>query len=209
MRRTTIRKVFQVILTAKKKTSPAAKNNQIYTFLITETTILADRCKISGKDGLDFTFIWIHDREDRRGRIRDGWHQSERSWYLEYKMAASLPGYKMHDTEKRREPYLIPPIFGQNFNPERGKSFNFISFYVFCMIWDDPSRSELIRVDPTRTGSPSWSGPTFVPASFSVIYYHQWTFQLPSLLQELQSRSYIYYVTVLWEVIEKLFAFTM
>ena len=133
-----------------------------------ETINLADGCKFSGKDGLDFTFIWIHDREDRRGRIRDGidgWDQSERSWYLECKMAAWLPGYTMHDTEKRREPYLIPPIFGQNFNPQRDKSFNFISFYVFCMIRDDPSRSELIRVDPTRTGGPSWSGPTFVPAS--------------------------------------------
>ena len=33
------------------------------------------------------------------------------------------------------------------------------------MIRVDPSLSELIRVDPTRTGYPSWSGPTFVPAS--------------------------------------------
>ena len=32
------------------------------------------------------------------------------------------------------------------------------------MIRDDPSRSELIRVDPTRTGGPSWPDPTFVPA---------------------------------------------
>ena len=36
------------------------------------------------------------------------------------------------------------------------------------MIRDDPSRSELIRVDPTRSGGPSWSGPTFVPAWFEV-----------------------------------------
>ena len=57
---------------SQKKTSPAVKNNQIYTLLSTETTILADRCNFSDKDGLDFTFIWIHDREDRRGRIRDG-----------------------------------------------------------------------------------------------------------------------------------------
>ena len=34
----------------------------------------------------------------------------------------------------------------------------------FFMIRDDPSRSESIRVVPTRTGGPSWSGPTFVPA---------------------------------------------
>ena len=56
---------------SQKKTSPAVKNNQIYTLLITETTILADRCNFSDKDGLDFTFILVHDREDRRGRIRD------------------------------------------------------------------------------------------------------------------------------------------
>ena len=35
---------------------------------------------------------------------------------------------------------------------------NFILFFYF-FIW-----SESIRVDPTRTGGPSWSGPTFVPA---------------------------------------------
>ena len=31
-------------------------------------------------------------------------------------------------------------------------------FYFFI-------RSESVRVDPTRTGGPSWSAPTFVPAS--------------------------------------------
>ena len=35
-----------------------------------------------------------------------------------------------------------------------------ILFYFYFFI-----RSELVRVDPTRTGGPSWSGPTFVPAS--------------------------------------------
>ena len=34
----------------------------IYTFFITETTILVDGCKFSDKDGLDFIFIWVHDR---------------------------------------------------------------------------------------------------------------------------------------------------
>ena len=34
-----------------------------------------------------------------------------------------------------------------------------ILFYFYFFI-----RSESIRVDPTRTGGPSWSGPTFVPA---------------------------------------------
>ena len=37
----------------------------------------------------------------------------------------------------------------------------------FFVIRDDTSPSELILVDPTRTGGPSWSGPTFVPAYFS------------------------------------------
>ena len=36
-----------------------------------------------------------------------------------------------------------------------------ILFYFFFF---DPSWSESIRVDPTRTGGPSWSGPTFLPA---------------------------------------------
>ena len=60
-----------------------------------------------------------------------------------------------HDTEERRESCLISPIFDRNLSLQRGKSFNFISFYVFFMFRDDPSRSELIRVDPTRTGGPS------------------------------------------------------
>ena len=34
-----------------------------------ETIILVDGCKFSEKDGLDFTFIWVH---DRRVGIRDG-----------------------------------------------------------------------------------------------------------------------------------------
>ena len=35
--------------------------------------------------------------------------------------------------------------------------------FIFVFLFD-PSWSESIRVDPTRTGGPSWSGPTFVPA---------------------------------------------
>ena len=35
----------------------------------------------------------------------------------------------------------------------------YFQLYVF-------SRFESVGVDPTRTGGPSWSGPTFVPASF-------------------------------------------
>ena len=57
-----------------------------------------------------------------------------------------------HDTEERRESCLISAIFDRNFSLQRGKSFNFISFYVFFHV---PRRSESIRVDPTRTGGPS------------------------------------------------------
>ena len=28
------------------------------------------------KDGLDFTFIWVHDRGDRRGGIRNDEHET-------------------------------------------------------------------------------------------------------------------------------------
>ena len=38
------------------------------------------------------------------------------------------------------------------------------------MIRDDPSPSESIRVDPTRTADPSWSGPTFL--AWQVIAFH-------------------------------------
>ena len=71
------------------------------------------------------------------------------------------------DTEKRRESFLIWLIFDRNFNLQRGKSFN--SSFNF-MFFHDPRRSESIRVDPTRTGGPSWSGPTFVPACYAI--YH-------------------------------------
>ena len=39
-----------------------------------------------------------------------------------------------------------------------------VQFYFILIFLFDPSWSESIRVDPTRTGGPSWSGPTFVPA---------------------------------------------
>ena len=51
-----------------------------------------------------------------------------------------------HDTEKRRESFLIWPIFDRNFNLQMGKvsiSFNFMFFF------HDPRRSESIRVDPS------------------------------------------------------------
>ena len=46
------------------------------------------------------------------------------------------------------------------YNPSWSES----SFILFLFCSFDPSWSESIRVDPTRTGGPSWSGPTFVPA---------------------------------------------
>ena len=70
------------------------------------------------------------------------------------------------DTEKGRESFLIWLIFARNFNLQRGKSFN--SSFNF-MFFHDPRRSESIRVDPTRTGGPSWSGPTFVPACWKYV----------------------------------------
>ena len=39
-----------------------------------------------------------------------------------------------------------------------------VQFYFIFIFLFDPSWSESIRVDPTRNGGPSWSGPTFVPA---------------------------------------------
>ena len=68
---------------SQKKTSPAVKNKEIYTFLIAEAIILADWCKFSDKDGLDFTFIWVHDRGiDAAG---SGWinmsDESEMNWH--------------------------------------------------------------------------------------------------------------------------------
>ena len=38
-------------------------------------------------------------------------------------------------------------------------------YFIFIFLFD-PSWSESIRVDPTWTGGPSWSGPTFVPGCF-------------------------------------------
>ena len=49
-----------------------------------------------------------------------------------------------------------------------------ILFYFYFFI-----QSELVRVDPTRTDSPSWSGPTFVPAFCTVYKYLSLFFILP------------------------------
>ena len=65
------------------------------------------------------------------------------------------------------------------FNPPNGLNFQFcwfnliffdcselirVQFYFIFIFLFDPSWSESIRVDPTRPGGPSWSGPTFVSA---------------------------------------------
>ena len=58
------------------------------------------------------------------------------------------------------------------FTLQMGKTFSFafselirVQFYIIFTFLFDPSWSESIQVDPTRTGGRSWSGPTFVPAS--------------------------------------------
>ena len=58
------------------------------------------------------------------------------------------------------------------FDPPNGLNFQFCWFNLIFLIAPSWSESNFIlflffysiRVDPTRTGGPSWSGPTFVPA---------------------------------------------
>ena len=46
------------------------------------------------------------------------------------------------------------------FTLQMGKTFSFYFIFIFLF---DLSWSEWVQVDPTRTGGPSWSGPTFAP----------------------------------------------
>ena len=62
----------------------AVKNKQMCTFLITETIILVDGCKFSDRDGLDFTFNWVHDRGDRKDEHETSLRGT--GMHLEYKM---------------------------------------------------------------------------------------------------------------------------
>ena len=69
------------------------------------------------------------------------------NWRLEYKMAAWLHRPTQHDTEKRRESFLIWPIFDRNF------TFKWVLVSIFHLILCFFSWFETIRVDP------SWSDP--------------------------------------------------
>ena len=64
------------------------ENKLIYTLVITETIILVDGCNFIDKDGLDFIFIWVHDRGINAAAVSDGCtrDESERNSHLEYKM---------------------------------------------------------------------------------------------------------------------------
>ena len=79
--------------------------------------------KFSDKDGLDFTFIWIHDRGDRRGgntrRVRE-------ELVLRIQNGGLTTPDHQHDTEKGRKTFFIEPIFDRNLNLQMGKSFNFL-----------------------------------------------------------------------------------
>ena len=57
--------------------------------------------------------------------------------------------------------FLIAPSWSES---------NFILFLFFYSIRVGGAKS--IRVDPTRTGGPSWSGPTFVPALEKHVHKH-------------------------------------
>ena len=88
---------------------------------MTETTLLVDEYKFTDKDGPDFSFIGVHDREDRGSwmitrRVREELVSSIQN--------GGLP--TQHDTEKRRESFLFWAIFDRNFHLQMSKSFNFI-----------------------------------------------------------------------------------
>ena len=131
----------------KKKHRRCEQLENIY-ILITDTIILVDGYKFTDKDGLDFTFIWVHDRGDRRGVI---------SRRVREKLELRIQNGGLttqHDTEKRRESFLFGPFLTGILTFKWVKvsiSFNFTGFF-----FHDPSRSELIRpglavrVNPVR-----------------------------------------------------------
>ena len=69
-------------------------------------------------------------------------------------------GWKLSDTDWFYFSFYNSSFFF--YDPSWSESnFSLFLFFLF-----DPGWFESIRVDPTRTGGPSWSGPTFVPAYF-------------------------------------------
>ena len=64
-----------------------------------------------------------------------------------------------------------------------------IQFYFIFIFLFDPSWSESIRVDPTGTGGPSRSGPTFVPAYLKVHIQPKQIFDVFSFLWLLSSST--------------------
>ena len=68
-----------------------------------------------------------------------------------------------------------------------------VKFYFIFIFLFDPSWSESIRVDPTRTGGPSWSGPTFVPA-FRQVYNLLYKI-LPTSLGTCKPTFYTFYTS--------------
>ena len=94
-----------------------------------------------------FTFIWVHDCGDRRGRVSDGWAQDEskRKWYLEYKLAAWL-----RSTTRRNIAHLFDPFLTRLLTLKWVKDS--ISFNLMFFPW-----SEMIRIDPSFSGPDWWS----------------------------------------------------
>ena len=68
-------------------------------------------------------------------------------------------GWKVSDADWFYFSFYDPSFFFFLWSEFIRVQFYFIFIFLFDPIW-----SESIRVDPTRTGGPSWSGPTFVPA---------------------------------------------
>ena len=85
---------------------------------------LVEGYKFTNKDGVDFTFIWAHDR-GLKGRD-EAWMNTRR---VREELALRMQHGGLstqHDKEKRRQSFLIWRIFYWNFNLQIGKSFNFI-----------------------------------------------------------------------------------
>ena len=67
-------------------------------------------------------------------------------------------GWKLSDTDWFYFSFYNPGCFFFMIRVDPSPSLFYFYFFI---------RSELVQVDPTRTGGPSWSGPTFEPALIS------------------------------------------